>query len=141
MPKKLVSFEEPIANSSQFNLPNKIAPSFHIFFVTVDSYVGIKLFKILLPAVVLVPSVQNKSFTAIGIPGSFNSKFGFSSNFFALSNACEKLSVTYALSFFDFSDLSTNAFVISKEDNFLFLILSISSFKDCFVISDIILQP
>ena len=31
---------------------------------------GIKLFKILLPAVVFVFSVQNKSFTAKGIPGS-----------------------------------------------------------------------
>ena len=36
-PKKLVSFDDPIANSSQFNLPNNIAPSFHMFCVTVDS--------------------------------------------------------------------------------------------------------
>ena len=53
-PKKLVSLDEPIANSSQFNLPSNIAPSFQIFCVTVDSYGGIKLFKILLPAVVLL---------------------------------------------------------------------------------------
>jgi len=39
--------------------------------------VGTKLFKILLPAVVLTSFVQNKSFTAIGIPGNFESKLGF----------------------------------------------------------------
>ena len=77
LPKKLVSFEEPIANSSQFNLPKRIAPSLQIFSVTVDSYVGTKLFKILLPAVVLTFFVQNKSLTAIGIPGNFKSKLGF----------------------------------------------------------------
>ena len=48
----------------------------------------------LLPAVVLTPLVQNKSFTAIGIPGSFKSILGFSSNIFAASKALEKLSVT-----------------------------------------------
>ena len=69
-PKKLVSLDEPIANSSQFNLPSRIAPSFHKLLVTVDSYVGTKFSKILLPAVVLTSLVQNKSFTAIGIPGS-----------------------------------------------------------------------
>ena len=36
-PKKLVSFDDPIAYSSQFNLPNKKAPSFHRLFVIVDS--------------------------------------------------------------------------------------------------------
>ena len=36
-PKKLVSLEDPIANSSQFNFPRRIAPSFQIFWVTVDS--------------------------------------------------------------------------------------------------------
>ena len=35
--KKLVSLDEPIANSSQFNFPSKKAPLFHKFFVTVDS--------------------------------------------------------------------------------------------------------
>ena len=58
-----------------------------MFCVTVDSYVGTKLFKILLPAVVLKSLVQNKSFTAIGIPGNFRSRLGFSSNFFALFKA------------------------------------------------------
>ena len=37
LPKKLVSLDEPIAYSSQFNFPNKKAPSFHKFFVIVDS--------------------------------------------------------------------------------------------------------
>ena len=36
-PKKLVSFEEPIANSSQLSFPSKKAPSFHRLLVTVDS--------------------------------------------------------------------------------------------------------
>ena len=36
-PKKLVSFEEPIAYSSQFNFPKRNAPSDHKLFVTVDS--------------------------------------------------------------------------------------------------------
>ena len=89
-PKKLVSFDEPIANSSQFNLPNNIPPAFHKLSVTVDSYVGVKLCNILLPAVVLTFLVQNKSLTAIGMPGSFKSKFGFSSNCFAFVNAFSK---------------------------------------------------
>ena len=36
-PKKLVSFEEPIANSSKLVFPKRIAPASHNFFVTVDS--------------------------------------------------------------------------------------------------------
>jgi len=52
-----------------------------------------KLFKILLPAVVFIPLVQNKSLIANGIPGNFKSKFGFSSNFFAFSIADAKSSV------------------------------------------------
>ena len=37
LPKKLVSFDEPIANSSQLSFPSKIAPSSHKCWVTVDS--------------------------------------------------------------------------------------------------------
>ena len=51
-PKKLVSFEEPIANSSRFVFPKRIAPASQRFFVTVDSYVGIKFSNILEAAVV-----------------------------------------------------------------------------------------
>ena len=80
---------------------------------------GIKLFKILLPAVVFTPYVQNKSLTAIGMPGSFKSKFGLSSNFFALSIADEKSSVIYVFNSFAFSDRSMKALVISVEVKFL----------------------
>ena len=47
--KKLVSFEEPIANSSQFNFPSKKAPLFHKFFVTVDSYEAVSYTHLTLP--------------------------------------------------------------------------------------------
>jgi len=75
-PKKLVSFDEPIANSSLFNFPKSIAPSFHRFCVTVDSYGGTKFSSILLEAVVLTPFVQNMSFIPKGMPSR-----GFSSPF------------------------------------------------------------
>ena len=75
-PKKLVSFDDPIANSSLFSFPKSIAPSFHKFCVTVDSYGGIKFSSILLEAVVLTPFVQNMSFIPNGIPSR-----GFSSPF------------------------------------------------------------
>ena len=83
-PKKLVSLDEPIANSSQLSFPSKIAPSDHKLSVTVDSYVGIKFDKILLPAVVFVFFVQNKSLTANGIPESKPLKSFFASKSLAL---------------------------------------------------------
>ena len=46
----------------------KIAPASFNFEVTELSYVGMKLFNIFDAAVVLIPSVQNKSLTPIGIP-------------------------------------------------------------------------
>ena len=55
---------------------------------------GTKLLKILLPAVVFNPLVQNKSLTAMGIPGSFKSKLGLESNLFDWSIVFSKLSVT-----------------------------------------------
>ena len=36
-PKRLVSFDEPMANSSQLSLPSMTAPASHRFCVTVDS--------------------------------------------------------------------------------------------------------
>ena len=69
-PKKLVSLEDPIANSSLFSLPNNIAPLFHKLFVTVDSYGGIKFDSILLEAVVKTPLVQNISFIPNGNPSN-----------------------------------------------------------------------
>ena len=139
-PKKLVSLEEPIANSSQFNFPSKKAPLFHKFFVTVDSYEGIKLFKILLPAVVFTFSVQNKSFTAKGIPLRSCSLFGLLSNFFAFSKAWSNVVVTKALSFFAFSMFFIYACVSSDEDIFLDFILSKISLKLWLVIL-LITQP
>ena len=74
-PKKLVSFEEPIANSSLFNFPNKIAPSSHKFLVTVDSYGGTKFSNILLEAVVFISFVQNISFIPNGMPSKALASF------------------------------------------------------------------
>ena len=78
---------------------------------------------------VFTPFVQNKSLTAIGMPGNFKLKFGLSSNFLDCSNAAEKLSVINAFNNFDFSDLSINAFVTSCEENFFSLIFLIISDK------------
>ena len=81
----------------------------------------------MLPAVVLTSFVQNRSFTAIGIPGSFKSKFGLLSNSFESLRQFSKFSVTYAFSFFDFSDLSTKDFAASFDDIFLSYIFLINS--------------
>ena len=121
-PKWLVSFDEPIANSSQFNFPSNIAPEFQRFWVTVDSYVGTKFSKILLLAVVLTFFVQKRSFTANGTPGSFFWRSGFASNFFEFFKASSKVSSTYVLSFFDDFDLSTYADVMSFDEISLDLI-------------------
>src|SRR6185312_7294455 len=58
-PKALVSFDEPIANSSQLSLPSMTAPAFHRLAPTVDSYVGVKSSRIFEQAVVRTPVVQN----------------------------------------------------------------------------------
>ena len=57
----------------------------------------------LLPAVVFIFSVQNRSFTAKGIPGSNWSKFGFLSNCFALFKAWSNVVVTNVFNFFALS--------------------------------------
>ena len=72
----------------------------------------------MLPAVVLTSFVQNKSLTAIGMPGSFKLKLGLLSNSFEIFRQFSKFSVTYALSSFDFSDLSIKDLVISCDDIF-----------------------
>src|SRR5262250_754204 len=59
-PKWLVSFDEPMANSSIFVFPSMTAPAFQRLLVTVDSYGGTKFPRILLPAVVRTPLVQNR---------------------------------------------------------------------------------
>src|SRR6516225_3755921 len=60
-PKHEVSFDEPIANSSLLSLPSMTAPSRQSCVVTVDSYGGTKLPRILEQAVVRTPLVANRS--------------------------------------------------------------------------------
>ena len=55
-----------------------------------------KLFKILLPAVVLTFFVQNRSLTAIGIPGNFKSKLGFSLKFLLFTSSFLNFNVVSA---------------------------------------------
>src|SRR3569832_78356 len=59
-PKWLVSFDEPIANSSMFVLPSMTAPASHKFCETVDSYGGTKFERMFAPAVVRTPLVQKR---------------------------------------------------------------------------------
>src|SRR6185312_226796 len=67
-PKALVSFDEPMANSSMLVLPSITAPALNRFAVTVDSYGGRKPFRMREPAVVSTPSVQNRSLIPTGMP-------------------------------------------------------------------------
>src|ERR1019366_4114219 len=69
-PHAEVILDEPMANSSMFALPRKIAPSRSRLAVTVLSYGGTKGPRIRLPAVVRTPSVQNRSLMASGMPVS-----------------------------------------------------------------------
>src|SRR3990167_10230264 len=55
LPKALVSFDEPMANSSMFSLPSITAPAPNRLAVTVDSYRGTKLPRILEAAVERTP--------------------------------------------------------------------------------------
>src|SRR4051812_20089761 len=57
-PKALVSFDEPMANSSRLSLPSITAPSRQSCEVTVDSYGGTKPRRMRLAAVVSTPFVQ-----------------------------------------------------------------------------------
>src|SRR5918995_6047538 len=56
-PNALVSFDDPIANSSRLSLPSITAPSFHSCCVMVDSYCGSKPLRMFEPAVVWKPLV------------------------------------------------------------------------------------
>ena len=67
-PNILVSLEEPIANSSQFNFPSITPPDCQILDVTVLSYEGKNPLSIAEHAVVSISFVQNKSLTPIGNP-------------------------------------------------------------------------
>ena len=67
-PKKLVSLDEPMANSSMLVFPIDMQPAFSRFLITVAEYGGIKLDNMFDPHVVLKSFVQKRSFCAIGIP-------------------------------------------------------------------------
>src|SRR5947208_8598297 len=69
-PYALVSFDEPMANSSMLSLPSMPAPALRKLAVTLLSYGGLKSFKMRLPAVELTPRVANKSLMPSGIPAS-----------------------------------------------------------------------
>ena len=79
----------------------------------------------MLLAVVFTFFVQNKSFTAIGTPGSFLLKSGLESNSVAFFKAVSKVSSLYVFKLLDFLDLSTYADVTSFDEIFLFFILKL----------------
>jgi hypothetical protein len=57
-PKNEVSFDEPIANSSMFNLPSVTMPASAMFLTTVDVYGATKFSSIFEPQVVRQPSIR-----------------------------------------------------------------------------------
>src|SRR6266852_5515540 len=64
------SFDEPIANSSQFILPSTTAPAASMRATAVQSYGGMYLSRILEPAVVRTPRVDITSLMPTGTPPS-----------------------------------------------------------------------
>src|SRR5689334_17403265 len=64
------SFDEPMANSSQFILPRMIAPAASSRATAVQSYGGMKLPKLFEPAVVRMPFVTITSLIPMGTPAS-----------------------------------------------------------------------
>src|SRR6185312_9287233 len=66
-PKYEVSFDEPMANSSQLSLPSITAPSRQRLAVTVDSYSGLNPSRMWLAAWVCTPLVAKRSFTPSGM--------------------------------------------------------------------------
>src|SRR5690606_40717342 len=67
-PYQLVSFDEPIANSSMFVLPSMTAPASFSRSTTVASYGDTKLSSIREPHEVFTPAVQKMSLCASGTP-------------------------------------------------------------------------
>jgi len=61
---------EPMANSSRFSLPSVTEPASFSFWLTVDSYCGLKPSRMWLAAVVSTPLVQNRSLMPSGMPSS-----------------------------------------------------------------------
>src|SRR5579862_7064747 len=62
------SHDDPIANSSMFVLPTMTAPAASSRAATVDEYGAMKFERMREPQVVRVPSRQNRSFSAVGMP-------------------------------------------------------------------------
>src|SRR5665811_2393159 len=69
-PEKLVSLDEPVANSSWLSLPIITAPSAQRLAVTVDSYGGVRPPRMCEQAVVRTSLVQNRSLMPSGMPSS-----------------------------------------------------------------------
>src|SRR6185436_1579923 len=67
-PYQLVSFDEPMANSSMFVLPSVTMPAAFSFSTTVASYGDTKLSSIREPQLVRTPCVQKMSLWASGSP-------------------------------------------------------------------------
>src|SRR4051812_9388729 len=117
-PKALVSFDEPMANSSLLSLPSITAPSAQSCDVMVDSYCGSKPRRIFEPAVVTVPLVQNRSLMPSGTPSSRPASPAATraSATAAMAMARSGVSSTNALSARALSIASTWAFVSSVEE-------------------------
>ena len=115
-------FDEPMANSSKFALPRNTAPSRSNCAVTVLSYGGTNGPRILLPAVVRTPSVQNRSLIASGMPVSapLVPAARAASAARACASARHRLTVMKAFSRgFSASIASRCAFVSSTAEKFL----------------------
>src|SRR6202035_738804 len=69
------SFDDPMANSSQFVLPSTTAPAASMRATAVQSYGGIYLPRIFDPAVVRTPRVDITSLMATGTPPSGGNGF------------------------------------------------------------------
>jgi len=69
-PNAECSVEEPMANSSRFVLPTITAPASLSFCTTVQSTIGMNPSSIFEAALVWMPFVESRSFTATGIPVS-----------------------------------------------------------------------
>src|SRR5690606_9130768 len=69
-PYQLVSFDDPIANSSLFVLPSMTTPASFSRWTSVASYGDTKLSSIREPHDVFTPAVQKMSLCAIGTPVS-----------------------------------------------------------------------
>src|SRR5215510_787606 len=100
-PYQLVSFDEPMANSSMFVLPSVTMPAALSFSTTVASYGDTKLSSMREPQVVRTPRVQKMSLCASGRPvsGPAWPEASATSAALAWARAESGVTVTKALSF------------------------------------------